>query len=180
MKLICSQQRYQCGIFRVTEDRAVAPDGGEIRRFIVRHKGSAVVMPVDGMGRILLVRQFRLPAERFLWELPAGRIDEGETPLQAARRELEEETGYRARNWKKLISFYASPGYVDEKMTIFVASVLSQGEAKPADDERIHYRWFNWSELETMIRSGKLPDAKTILGLLFLKRYHVLRPQKRR
>jgi len=106
MKLISSSEICTTPIFRVTLDRALDPDGFEIKRAIVRHDGSAVMMPVDDRGRVLLVRQFRLPARQYMWELPAGRVDEGETPLQAARRELVEETGYRAKKWHKLAMFY--------------------------------------------------------------------------
>src|SRR5438105_5517829 len=135
MKITSSKQVYQCALFRVTEDRAVDPkEGFEIHRSVVRHLGSAVMMAVDEKKRVLLVRQYRLPAERYLWELPAGRLDEGEKPLQAARRELMEETGYRARKWTRLASFWASPGYVQERMTIFLAEDLTAGEATPMDD----------------------------------------------
>jgi len=96
MKLISSHEVYRCDLFRVTEDHAKDPGGFEIRRSIVRHNGSAVMMAVDDRRRILLVRQYRLPANANLWELPAGRLDSGEKPLQAAKRELQEETGYRA------------------------------------------------------------------------------------
>jgi len=169
MRLISSVERYRNPIFRVTEDRAVDPGGFEIRRGIVWHRGSAVMMAVDRKGRVLLVRQYRLPARAFLWELPAGRLDEGEKPLQAAKRELEEETGYRARKWRKLLSFWVSPGYVSEKMTIFVARELTAGEAKPMDDERIECRWFKQSEIERMIRTGRIADAKTIVGCFALR-----------
>jgi ADP-ribose pyrophosphatase len=149
----------------VTEDRAVESKSGfEIKRSIVRHIGSAVVMTVDERKRVMLVRQYRLPAERYLWELPAGRLDEGETPLQAAKRELVEETGYRARTWKKLATFWPSPGFVAERMTIFLATDLTSGDATPMDDERIQTRWFPRAELAAMIESGKIEDAKTIIG----------------
>ncbi len=166
MKLVSSRERYRCNLFRVTEDRAVDQDGFEIRRSIVRHAGSAVMMAGDARGRVLLVRQYRLPAEAMLWELPAGRLDPGETPLQAARRELEEETGYRARRWRKLLSFYASPGYIAEKMNVFVATDLIPGPPKPMDDERIRTRWFTPAELRRMIRAGRLIDGKTIAAFL--------------
>jgi ADP-ribose pyrophosphatase len=166
VKLIKSREVYRCGIFRVTEDRAVDPDGFEISRSVVQHGGSAVMMPVDCGGRVLLVRQYRLPARAKLWELAAGRIDAGETPLQTARRELEEETGYRARKWRKLASFFVSPGYVAEKMTVFVATGLIAGTPKPMDDERIETRWFTRSELDRMIRSGRIADAKTVAAFL--------------
>jgi ADP-ribose pyrophosphatase len=170
MKLVSSTEKYRCEIFWVTEDRAVDPDGFEIHRAIVQHRGSAVMMPVDKRGRILLVRQYRLPAGKSLWELPAGKVDEGEKVLAAARRELAEETGYRARRWKKLLSFFVSPGYVAERMTIFVATDLVEGEASPMEDERIECRWFAPSEVDSMIRSGRIADAKTIVGFLAWQR----------
>ncbi len=166
MRILSSRERYRCPIFRVTEDHAIEPGGLEIKRFIVRHGSSAVMMPVDEKGRILLVRQFRLPAERSLWELPAGRVDPGESVLAAARRELLEETGYRARRWKKLISFYASPGFLTEKMTIFLATDLVAGEASPMDDERIECRWFTRKQLSELIGARKILDAKTLIGVL--------------
>ena len=171
MKLVSSRERYRCGLFRVTEDHAVDPDGFEIRRSIVQHAGSAVMMAVDGRGRILLVRQYRLPARASLWELPAGRVDPGEKLLAAAKRELAEETGYRARHWKKLVSFYPSPGYVAEKMTIFLATGLTAGQARPMEDENIRCRWFTARELDTLMRSGKIIDAKTLIGFLAWKRF---------
>lgn len=140
------------------------PAGFEIRRAIVQHPGSAVMMAVDDKKRILLVRQYRVPARRYLWELPAGKLDEGETALQAARRELVEETGYRAKQWKKLIAFYPSPGYVAEKMTIFLATGLTAGKATPMDDEQIETGWFTAKEVEKKIRTGRIVDGKTMIG----------------
>ena len=167
MKIVSSEERYRCGLFWVTEDEAEEPGGVNIKRSVVRHLGSAVMMPVDDKKRVLLVRQYRLPAEKMLWELPAGRLDEGENALQAAKRELIEETGYRAKTWKKLVTFYPSPGYVQEKMTIFLATNLSAGEAAPMDDERIETRWFTQKEMAGMIRSNKLVDGKTMIGYLY-------------
>jgi ADP-ribose pyrophosphatase len=116
---------------------------------------------------VLLVRQYRLPAAQYMWELPAGKVDEGETVAQAAKRELIEETGLRAKKWKKLTSFYPSPGFIQEKMTIFLATGLTQGEASPMDDERIETRWFAKKELGEMIRKNKIVDAKTMIGYLY-------------
>jgi len=167
MKIVESNEAYRCKLFRVTEDRAVdAKTGFEIARSVVRHPGSAVMMAVDERKRVLLVRQYRLPAEKELWELPAGRLDPGETPLQTAKRELVEETGYRARNWRKLASYFASPGYVQERMTVFLATGLTAGEASPMDDERIEARWFTRKELADLIRRGKIEDGKTLVGFL--------------
>ena len=166
MKIVSSKEVYSCSLFRVTEDEAVDRTGWRIRRSVVRRRGSAVMMPVDAKNRVLLVRQYRLPAGQYLWELPAGKIDEGETALQAARRELVEETGLRAKKWKKLALFYPSPGYVEETMTIYLATELTQGAAQPMDDERIETRWFGRKELRELIRTNRIVDAKTMIGFL--------------
>jgi len=165
MKLTSSEEVYRCKLFWVTEDKARDKDF-KIERSIVRHHGSAVMLAVDKKKRVLLVRQYRLPAEKKLWELPAGKVDEGEKVLQAAKRELIEETGYRAKTWKKLVSFYPSPGFVAEKMTIFLATDLTEGEAQPMDDERIEKRWFTRKKLDRLIRAGKIEDGKTLVGYL--------------
>ena len=171
MKIISSEEKLRTPVFTVTEDHAVDPDGFEIRRAIVQHGGSAVMLAVDEKKRVLLVRQYRLPARQSLWELPAGRLDPGEKPLQAAKRELGEETGYRARKWKKLVSFYPSPGFLAERMTIFLATDLSEGEPHNMDDERIETRWFRRKDVENMIHGGKIVDGKTIIGFLFWSRF---------
>jgi ADP-ribose pyrophosphatase len=170
MKIIQSKEVYRCGLFRVTHDIAVDPKTGfRIERSVVRHAGSAVMMAVDEKKRILLVRQFRLPAMKKMWELPAGKVDDGEKPLQAARRELIEETGYRARTWERLGSFFVSPGYVQERMHIYLATGLIEGDATPMDDEDIETRWFTAREVERMIHAGRLDDAKTITGYFLWK-----------
>jgi ADP-ribose pyrophosphatase len=170
MKITSSKEVYDCGLFRVTEDRAADEKTGfEIKRSVVRHNGSAVMMAVDEKKRVLLVKQYRLPAERYLWELPAGRIDPGETPLQAAKRELIEETGYKARKWTKMMSFWASPGYVQERMTIFLAQDLKEGEAKPMEDERIETGWFTRRQIAELVDRQSIQDAKTMLGYFWWK-----------
>ena len=171
MKLISSKEITTNRIFTVTQDHAVDPSGFEIQRAIVQHRGSAVVMPVDDKKRILLVKQYRLAARKYLWELPAGTVDPGETVWQAARRELAEETGLRARKMQKLAEFYPSPGFLTEKMTIYLATELTKGEATPMDDERIETQWFKAKEIDNMIRDGKIQDAKTNIGFLRWKRY---------
>ena len=165
MKITSANEVYKCRLFSVTEDEAVdLKTGFRIKRAVVRHRGSAVMMAVDDKKRILLVRQYRLPAGKYLWELPAGSVDPGEKPLQTARRELIEETGYRARTWRKLAAFFPSPGFVTERMTIFLATDLTAGTATPMDDERIETRWFTPREVADMIGAGRIEDAKTIIG----------------
>jgi ADP-ribose pyrophosphatase len=164
MQIISSKEVLQNKLFRVVDEVATDPSGFEIHRFIIRHPGSAVMMPVDEENRVLLVRQFRLPAKQELWELAAGRLDPGESPLEAAKRELREETGYQARQWIELVSFWPSPGYVDEKMNLFVARDLTAGAQAQMPDERIEMRWFAEEELGHLIRAGQIHDGKTIIG----------------
>lgn len=164
-----SKEVYRSKIFRVTEDVAQDPSGFEIRRSIVRHAGSAVMMATEG-DRVLLVRQFRLPAGKDLWELPAGKVDEGETPIEAAKRELIEETGYTADSWEPLAAYYPTPGFVEEKMHVFHATGLHQGRATPMEDERIETRWFGREELRAMVRNGEIEDGKTLIGFLLWDR----------
>ncbi len=169
MKIVSSKEVYSCRVFCVTEDVAQDEGGFEITRSVVRHAGSAVMMAVDDQDQVLLVRQYRLPPDRLLWELPAGKVDPGETPIEAARRELKEETGYAAATWTLLVSYWPSPGFCEEKMHLFLATGLTAGEATPMDDERIESRWFTAGEVESMIRSGELEDGKTLAGFLYWK-----------
>lgn len=180
MKIIESRQVLKTPVFRVTRDIAHDPEGFEIRRAIVRHAGSAVMMAVDEKKRVLLVRQYRLPAQDYLWELPAGRLDPGESPLRAARRELKEETGLKARKWKQLASYYASPGFVEERMTIYLAQDLTEGEQQLMHDERITTKWFTSAEIDGMIRRGEILDGKTLIGFLMWQQYHALGSAKLR
>ncbi|MFN7918551.1 MAG: NUDIX hydrolase [Bryobacteraceae bacterium] len=169
MKLVSSKEHFRNSLITVVVEEAVDPEGHKITRAVIQHPGSAVIMPVDARGRILLVRQYRLPVRRYMWELPGGVLDPGESPLKSARRELEEETGFRARRWTKLASFYPSPGYVAEHMTIYLAEELEKGKANPGDDEWVRGKWFTAEQVEAAIRSGRVADAKTIIGFLSWK-----------
>lgn len=166
MKVVKKREVYKSKIFTVVEEIAHDSGGFKIERAIVRHGGSAVMLAVDDRKRVLLVKQFRLPAEKDLWEIPAGRLDPGENPLQTAKRELTEETGYSARKWKKLAAYWPSPGFLSEKMHLFLATDLTPGKASPMDDERIEIQWFKKKELVKMIRDGEIEDGKTILAFL--------------
>ncbi len=169
MKIVSSKEVYRSKIFRVTEDEATDNSGFAIKRAIVRHPGSSVMLAAEE-DRILLVRQFRLPAGKELWELPAGKVDEGETPLEAAKRELIEETGYTAERWEPLASYFPSPGFLEEHMHLFLAEGLQKGTATPMDDERIETRWFGREEVNRLIDAGEMEDGKTLIGFLLWDR----------
>jgi ADP-ribose pyrophosphatase len=168
VRLLSSKTVYAGKVIDVRVDRIVEPRGIPVEREVVCHGGSAVVLPRFEDGRILLVRQFRYPARQALWELVAGGVDPGESPKQAAARELKEETGYTARSFKLLFKFYPSPGVLSERMHLFEAVDLGRGAAEPEVDERIQVKLFSTRKLEEMVRAGKIQDGKTLVGLLWL------------
>jgi ADP-ribose pyrophosphatase len=175
-RVLSSRISYQGPVFSVTTDEVEEPGGVRARRDVIRHSGSIVVLAVDEPAkatrraepRVLLERQYRHAAQSMMWELPAGRIDDGETALTAAKRELLEETGYSARQWKRILHFYVSPGFLDETMTIYLARGLQSGEAQPEPDERIAVHFIALSEAKKMAINGRIRDAKTIAGILWL------------
>ena len=170
LTILKSRVTYRAPVFFVTSETVREPSGITARRDIVRHPGSVVVLGVDrseAEPRVLIERQFRYAAEKVMWELPAGRIDPGETALQGAKRELIEETGYRARKWSKAMYFYVSPGFLDETMTIYLADGLTPGEATPEEDEVIDTTLMPLRKAVEMVMSGTICDAKTIAGLLW-------------
>jgi ADP-ribose pyrophosphatase len=173
-RVLSSTEVYRGPVFWVTSDRVVEPGEIEVRRDIVRHPGSVVVLAVDDTGKeplVLLEVQFRYTVGKKIWELPAGRIDPGETELAGAKRELLEETGFTAKSWKRILKFYASPGFLAETMAVFLARGLKAGIAQPEADEVIDVRFVPLSKALKMVKSGQIGDAKTICGILWLKEY---------
>ena len=169
--LVSSRVVYRGPVFYVTTDRVQEPGGITVRRDVVRHTGSIVIMAVDhsrSEPRVLLARQYRHPADDYLWEFPAGRIDPGETELAGAKRELVEETGYTATDWQRALYFYASPGFLEETMAVYLASGLKRGKARPEEDDIIQKRMFPLSQLVRMVMRGSIRDGKTICGALWL------------
>ncbi len=179
VRVLSSRVVFRGSLFDVRRDRVREPGRVEATREIVLHGGSVVLLPVRSDGRILLVRQYRHAAGRFLWELVAGRIERGEKPLAAAHRELEEETGYQSGRCRRLTEFFPTPGFVTERMTLFLVEQLKPGAARPDADERIEVRAFAPGELERRIRRGSIRNAKTIAGLLFYFRFTASRRRRK-
>jgi ADP-ribose pyrophosphatase len=174
IKIIKSKTVFKGAVFSVVSQQVREPDGVNVRRDIVEHPGSIVVLAVDDSSRpprVLLERQYRHAARARLWELPAGSLDPGEQPLAAAKRELLEETGYSASKWQKALYFYVSPGFLTESMQIYLARGLKKGTAQPEEDERITVRFFPLKQAVAMADSGKIVDAKTVAGLLWLDKH---------
>lgn len=170
-RVLSSREVYRGPVFWVITDDVLEPTGVRVRRDVVRHSGSVVVLAVDESSsgpRILLEKQYRHAAGRFLLELPAGRIDEGENELKAAKRELLEETGYSARSWKRILRFWASPGFVAEAMSLYLARDLRPGAAQPEDDEVIELQFVPLKKAVSLVVNGTIQDAKTIAGVLWL------------
>jgi ADP-ribose pyrophosphatase len=171
VEVLSSRTVFKGPAFSVSSDRVREPGGIVARRDVVRHSGSAVILAVDDSGpepRVLLERQYRYAAEDYLWELPAGRVDPGEKALAGAKRELLEETGYRAAKWKQALFFYPSPGFLDETMTVYLARGLTAGDAQPEEDESIECHLTPLSQALAMVRSGEIRDGKTIASVLWL------------
>jgi ADP-ribose pyrophosphatase len=182
VRVVSSRQVYRGPVFCVTTDEVHEPGGIRARRDIIHHSGSVVVLAVDGSRegpRVLLERQYRHAAKDYLWELPAGRVDPGEGELVAAKRELLEETGYAAKSWRRILKFYASPGFMNETMAIFLATGLKPGQAQPEDDELIRTRLVPLASALKMVMRGSIRDAKTISGVLWLQvQEHLKRGRK--
>ncbi len=181
-RILSSNTLYHGPAFSVSKDIVLEPSGVEARRDIVHHSGSVVILAVDDRNaqpQVLLEYQYRHAAQRYLWELPAGRIDKGEKALAAAKRELLEETGYSAQRWKRILLFWASPGFVAETMSLFHATGLRAGVAQPEEDEAIETRFFSLSAAVNMVMTGKICDGKTISGILWLAQQQRGRTRRR-
>ena len=166
-RILNSKIVFRGKVFGVRSDEVEEPGGVHATREVITHPGSVVVLPVFDDGRILMIRQYRHATRQYLWELVAGRIDHGETVKHAAARELKEETGYRAARYQEFLSFFPTPGFLEERMNLFLATGLKPGKAEPEADEKIISHAYRINELKIMIKSGALKDGKSIAGILY-------------
>jgi ADP-ribose pyrophosphatase len=164
-KILKHRSLYRGRAVNLAVDRLRLPNGAVLEREILYHPGSSVIIPRLGKDSFLLVRQFRYAVRNWLWEFPAGTLEPGETPLHCARRELEEETGYRAHSFRPIACFYPSPGVSNERMHLYLATRLRKTRPSPEEDELLEVRTFRFAELKRMARSGRIRDGKTLLGL---------------
>ena len=165
-EILATRSIYDGKIFDVVESE-IRHDDVQYKREIVIHKGSAVIIPVFADGTVALVRQYRYAAEKFLLEVPAGTLNKNEDPQLGAERELEEEIGVRAGKVEKLTEFYVSPGFLTEKMHLFLATDLTPTKQNLEVDEILTVERLSFSDAFALIRRGEIEDAKTIIGLMF-------------
>ena len=164
-KILNSHKVFDGRVFKVTVD-TISEGDLTYQRDVVHHPGSAVIVPVHDDGTVALVRQYRHPAVRYLLEVPAGTLNDGERPEAGAARELEEELGLIAEQMEKLSEFFVSPGFLEEKMWVYLATGLSEGKAQPDEDEVLDVVRLPIGDALEMITSGEIQDAKTIIGLI--------------
>ena len=153
---------------KLRQDEITLPSGAEITYTVIEHPGFVVIVPMLVDGRVVMEQVYRHPLQRTVLECPSGGLD-GEAPATAARRELEEETGYRAKKFSVFLDLFPTPGFLEERMYLLLAEGLSAGEAQPEEDEKILVAAYTREQLERMIQTRKLRDAKSIAGLLI---YH--------
>jgi ADP-ribose pyrophosphatase len=174
-QVLSSTLQYDGPLFKVFSDHIIEPNGVESTRDVVRHSGSVVILAIDDSRSkrdplLVLERQYRHAAGQYMYELPAGKIDGDESRLAAAKRELIEETGYRAKKWSPLVRYFASPGFLGEWMQIFLAEKLTLGDARPEEDERIDLFLVSLSEVLRLIDAGAILDGKTLIGVQYYAR----------
>ncbi|MBQ6949892.1 MAG: NUDIX hydrolase [Clostridia bacterium] len=162
-----SEDKFHGVIINVEHWQVSLPNGKTALREVVRHNGAAAIVPVDDEGYVTLVRQHRVVAGRFTWEIPAGKLDSpDEDPFACARRELEEETGLNAENWRLLSRIDTTPGFCTEKIALYLATGLSQHATHPDEDEFLHITRIPLAEAVALCLKGELRDSKTVIGIL--------------
>ncbi len=161
-KALNSTLKFNGKMIRLYVDEVELPNGHKSVREVVRHPGASAALVLDGKSFIALERQYRYPVDEILWEIPAGKLDKSETPLECAKRELREETGLMAERWEELGYIYTTPGFSDEKIYLFFANDLKKGDLNLDEDEFVESKFFSKSEVEYMMTKNKIVDSKTI------------------
>jgi ADP-ribose pyrophosphatase len=174
VKVLSSKRSYAGPLFSVYTDTTLENDR-KITRDVVRHNGSVVILAFDDTKGardplIVMERQYRHAAGQFLLEVPAGKLEAGENALAGAKRELLEETGFKAKRWRKMVRYFASPGFVGESMQVFIAEGLTSGTAQPEFDEQLEISMIPLSKLLSMIEAGKIHDGKTLISVMLFER----------
>ena len=167
-RVLSSKLSFKGNVFSVYTDDIIEPGNIRTKKDVIRHNGSVVVLAVDDSVKdplIIVERQYRHAAGQFLLELPAGRVEPGESTLAAAKREMIEETGYRARKWSLLVKYFASPGFLGEWMQIYLARDIREGAAQPEPDEKIEIFRMPLSQLLALAENGQIHDGKTLVAL---------------
>ena len=176
MTLVSSERLYSGKVINLDRDTVQFPNNSTGQLEMIRHPGASAVVPFMDEPRapdprILLIRQFRHAANGFIWEIPAGRLDPGETPATCAQRELEEEVGMTADVLARLTTIYTTPGFTDEKIHLFMAHELKKGTHRREPDEFMEVQTKRWSEAMNMMRVGEIVDAKTVVALMFVQAF---------
>ena len=166
---VSTKKIYSGKVVNLRRDIVCLPNGKEASREVVEHPGAVAIVPVLADGSILMVRQFRHPIGRVLLEIPAGKLDAGENPDECAARELEEETGYRAKILERRASIFTGPGFTDEVIHLYLARELYKTAANPDDDEFLEVGAYAPGDIRSMVSEGMICDAKTIAGLYLLQ-----------
>lgn len=174
MTLVSAERIYSGRVVNLDLDAVQYPNGSTGKLEMVRHPGASAVVPLldearSADPRVILIRQFRHAADGFIWEIPAGRLDPGETASTCAQRELEEEIGMTADVLSRLTTIFTTPGFTDERIHIFLATGLKPGKQRREADEFMEVQTKKWSEVMSLIRSGEIKDAKTLAGLMYVE-----------
>lgn len=169
-KTVSSKSVYNGNIINVELMTVTLPDGRQATRDIVRHPGASAVIALNEKGEMYMVRQFRKPLEAESLEIPAGKLDHGEDPLECARRELKEETGLSAGRLKHIVSIHSTPGFSDEVLHLYAALNLFEGDSCADADEFISTERYSVPQLLDMILDGRITDAKTIIGIFLAEK----------
>ncbi len=183
-EVLSSEVAYRGPLFNVVKEQVREPNGCVTNRDVIRHNGSVVILALDASkgGKdplVIMERQYRHAAGQYLWEVPAGKIEEGEERLAGAKRELTEETGYQAGKWTELVRYFASPGFLGEWMQVYLAEDLTAGTATPEEDETLQVFALPLSQVDALIDEGKILDGKTLVAISLYKRLEKQRKKKK-